>query len=330
MPSLPATVLIVMLVSLLGLLAAGIGAVFGAWRLVSRIGAKLLPGEAEPAPEPPALPDLGHYPERLAALEDSLEQSLRAGESQSMHLAAKRRELAAKPDREELTRRYTEDLELLESQSQANKRVLATIWKTRAILALRVHLAEAARARPDLDHLPQPADVPPDQLPEAARAYTRACREVRAFVRELDRARSGLLTAVPAPSVHAEVLPAHREEVDREAAGVQRIFQDLRDRMDHLADTLGYLSDRFRTQQVVEGSSDALDLGPEAGQILRDVSVALRALDELSAVGEAGLADAAVHGLASEIADLERLGLDVDLQADADREVERLLASFRT
>ncbi len=325
-----AVILIVALVSLLGLLAAGAGTVYGIWKLASRVGASLLPDRSERDPEPPALPDLSHYPERLAALEDRLEQSLRAGESQSMHLAAKRRELAAKPDREELTRRYTEDLDLLESQSQANRRVLATVWKTRAILALRVHLAEAARARPDLDHLPQPADIPTEQLAEAARAYTLACREVRAFVRELDRARSGLHAAVPSPSVHAEVLPAHREEVDREAAGIQRIFQDLRDRMDRLADTLSYLADRLRTQQVVEGSSGALDLGPEAGQILRDVSVALRALDELSAVGEAGLADAAVHGLASEIADLERLGLDVDLQADADREVERLLASIRT
>ena len=110
--------------------------------------------------------------------------------------------------------------------------------------------------------------------------------------------------------------------------GIERILEDLRERMDALADTLEYLSDRFRTQRVVEGATGGMDLGPEAGQLLQEVAVALRALDEMSAVGEGGLADVAVDGLASEIANLEKVGLDVDLQADADREVEKLLASF--
>lgn len=326
-----APVVAAFLVILLVMAAVGIGSIFGAWKLVTSIGDKALPRDGQGAPGATSaleVPDLRRYPERLEALQDALEQSLRAGESQTMHLTAKRNEIAAKPGREEIAQRYAQDLALLETQAQANRRVLATVWKTRAILALRVHLAEAARARPELDHLPQPADVGPGQLDEAARAYTRACREVRDFVQQLDRARSGLHDVVPGPSVHAEVLPAHREEVEQEAAGIQRIFQDLRERMDSLADTLDYLSDRFRTQKVVEGSSGALDLGPGAGQLLQEVSVAVRALDEMSAVGDSGLADVAVDGLASEIANLEKVGMDVDLQADADREVERLLASF--
>jgi len=327
--------LIAVVVVLLGIMALVGGiSVLGAWKLVTRKSDPALPPSAVRAglegvttPEA-ATVDLYRYPERLEALQESLEQSLRASESQSMHLTAKRNEIATKPGREEIAQRYAQDLELLSVQSDATQRVLATVWKTRSVLALRVHLASAARERPDLDHLPQPVDVKPGQLEEAARAYGNACRSLRAFVRRLDVARDAIHTVIPSPSVHADVLPEHRGEVETESAGIVRIIEDLRERMDALADTLDYLSDRFRTQKVVEGSTGVLDLGPEAGQLLQEVAVAIRALDDLSAVGEAGLADAAVDGLASEIANLEKVGLDVDLQADADREVERLLASF--
>jgi len=329
-----APLIMALLVFLLAMAVVGGASVLGAWKLITRKTEQALPSsspraglEAAPSVEEVAA-DLQRYPERLEALQDSLEQSLRASESQAMHLTAKRNEIAAKPGREAIAQRYTTDLELLSVQSDATQRVLATVWKTRAILALRVHLASAARERPDLDHLPQPMDVAPGQLDEAARAYSNACRALRLFVRRLDVARDGIHGVIPSPSVHAEVLAEHRGEVELEAAGIERIVEDLRERMDALADTLDYLSDRFRTQKVVEGTTGVLDLGPEAGQLLQEVAVAIRALDDLSAVGEAGLADAAVDGLASEIANLEKVGLDVNLQADADREVERLLASF--
>jgi len=322
------------MVFVLAMLVVGAGAVFGSWKLITRardgeLGTTPSRAGLEGLTTPEeAVADLHRYPERLEALQDNLEQSLRASESQSMHLTAKRNEIATKPGREEIAQRYTQDLELLEVQSDATQRVLATVWKTRAILSLRVHLAESARERPDLDHLPQPMDVDATQLEEASRAYSNACRSLRAFVRRLDSARGIIHTVIPSPSVHAQVMAEHRAEVEKEAAGIENIMVDLRERMDTLADTLDYLSDRFRTQKVVEGTSGAMDLGPEAGQLLQEVAIAIRALDDLSAVGEGGLADVAVDGLVSEIANLEKVGLDVDLQADADREVERLLASF--
>ncbi len=327
-------------VALLMLLFVALGAIAataGVWKLIKVVSARALPRErpresiaSSPAATPAAATqeDLQRYPERLEGLQLQLEGALRAGESQLLHLTAKRNEIAAKPGREALAERYTQDLALLEAQAKATQGVLATIWKTRAVLALRVHLAEAARGHPELDHLPQPIDVSPGQLDGAARAYARACRDLRAYLQQVDKQRARIHEIVPTPSVHAALRPDHRADVEREAESVEKAFTDLRERLDALADNLDYLSDRFHTQKVVEGSSAGLDLGPEGSALLHEVNRAILELDHLSAIGEEGLADVAVDGLAAEIANLEKVGLDIDLQADADREVERLLASF--
>jgi len=328
---------------LLFFLAFALVATGGAYKLLKGIKKSPSLGDAQPrgslsgagvsgAPEGDsfgvASNDLDRYPARLAALEAQLERTLQAAESQHTELQAKRDKLADKPGRADLAARYDEDLGVLSAQSGTARRVLATVWRTRAILSLRVHLACAARQRPELDHLPQPLDVDPEGLDDAAREYARASGEVRSFVKLLDAERAQIDAAVPRPSRDAQITPEHRESVEAERAEVDRLFGSLRERMDNLADTLEYLSDRFRTQKVVVGTQGAMDLGPEAGELLGEVSQALSQLEDLSAIGDKGLADVAVDGLVSDLAVLEEVGFDVDLQADANREVERLLASM--
>ena len=323
--------------------AAGI--LIAAFILVAVMGAmKVLPApkrvalKPSPAPsEPPPLSsngesrnsrDLGRYPERLAALERRLEASLRAGQGQALHLAAKRADIATKPGREGLADRYGQDLLVLEKQAEATRSVLSTLWRTRAVLLLRVHLAHSARRHPNLSHLPQPLNVGPDELDAAVREYARACKRVREFVVHLDNQHELLPEVVPAPSVYSDIAAEHRDLVEVEMRQISETFLQLRERMDALADTLDYLCERFRTQKVVEGTPAGFDLGPEAGLLVQEVAAALGELETLSAVGDKGLAEVAVDGLVSEITTLEKVGLDINLQADANREVERLLASF--
>lgn len=272
--------------------------------------------------------DLKRYPRRLAELERQLEDQHSAAREQVQHLSVKHAEMAEKPGREELAGRYKHDLDAVEERSQTTRRVMATVWKTRAILHLRVHLAIAARQRPELDHLPQPLEVDASDLDHAADSYSRACRNVRAFVRLLDQENDKVAGRVPSPPLVAEVTDEDRAAVEEEVAAVQETLGALRERMDNLADTLDYLSDRFRTQRVVESGNLGLDLGPEAGALLSEVSGALGQLEALSAVGDKGLADAAVDGLSEDIGRLERAGLDSLAEAEAMEEVDRLLEQF--
>lgn len=272
--------------------------------------------------------DLIAYPERLADLEVRLLESHRAAQQQLQHLGVKHAEIAAKPGRDDLAARYADDLKVLEQRAAATRRVMATVWKTRAILLLRVHLAIAARQRPALGHLPKPLDVDRSRLEAAARSYAHACRDVRAFVADLDARRASLVEVPPKPNLSAEVSPADTQAVEAERAEVDATFQRLRERMDALADTLDYLSERFRTQQVVEGAGLELEVGPEAGRLLDELGVALAELDQLSAVGDKGLADAAVDGLSRDIGKLEAAGREADAEAEASLEVARLLEQF--
>ncbi|MFT5585360.1 MAG: hypothetical protein ACI9VR_002949 [Cognaticolwellia sp.] len=272
--------------------------------------------------------DLKRYPRRLAELERQLEEQHQAAELQHDHLGGKLEQLSAKEGREELVARYEQDLGLLVRRTEVTQRVLGTVWKTRAILHLRVHLAIAARQRPDLAHLPPPLDVESGDLEQAARAYTRACIEVRTFVETLDSLKGGVHEVVPPEPDVSEVQDSDRQAITQEVGAVEDTLASLRERMDSLADTLDYLGDRFRTQRVVESGSLSLSLGPEGEALLDEVTSALSQLDELSAVGDKGLADAAVDGLTEDIANLEQVGLDGLAEAEAQLEVQKLLAQF--
>jgi predicted nucleic acid-binding Zn-ribbon protein len=272
--------------------------------------------------------DLKRYPRRLAELERQLEEQHEAAELQHEHLGNKLEQISAKEGREELVARYEGDLGLLERRTEVTQRVLGTVWKTRAILHLRVHLAIAARQRPDLAHLPPPLDVDSGDLEQAARSYTRACIEVRTFVETLDSLMGGVDQVVPPEPEIAEVQESDRASIAQEVSAVEGTLASLRERMDSLADTLDYLGDRFRTQRVVESGSLSLSLGPEGEALLDEVTSALSQLDELSAVGDKGLADAAVDGLTEDIANLEQVGLDGLAEAEAHLEVQQLLAQF--
>ena len=94
--------------------------------------------------------DLQRYPERLAALERQLEEAWRAASLQARHLKLKRVELEEKGSRAELVERYEKDLASLRERQESIEGVLATVWRTRSSLLLRVHLAVAARQRPEL------------------------------------------------------------------------------------------------------------------------------------------------------------------------------------
>ena len=271
--------------------------------------------------------DLKQYPRRLKELEDQLLGSHRAAQQQLQHLSVKAAEMDEK-GRADLAERYQSDLDVLERRAAATRRVMATVWKTRAIQHLRVHLAVAARQRPDLAHLPQPLDVQPHELEAAAENYFLSRNEVRAFVEVLDGLTGRVSEVVPPKPLSAEVDPKDELAVQKEVDAIERTLTQLRDRMDKLGDTLDYLSDRFKTQRVVEGADLSVDFGPEASKLLVEVSGAVSQLEALSAVGDKGLADAAVESLCEDIGNLEHAGLAATAEQEANEEVQRLLEQF--
>lgn len=273
--------------------------------------------------------DLKSYPRRLMELERSLERIHGHAVEQMQHLRSKQAEMEAKEGRADLAERYRQDVEALERRTQAIRRVLATVWKTRAILHLRVHLAIVARQRPDLEHLPQPLDVQAHELEGAANLYTAARARVRTFVTRVSEGLEDLDRVPPPPPLDADVGSADRNAVELELGDVRGTLTGLQFKMDKLADDLEYLSDRFRTQRVVEGAPLELDLDPGAHEVLAEVAGALAQLEQLSAVGDKGLAEAAVDSLTEDIAHLEQGGLDLQAEADAQKEVETLLRQFQ-
>ncbi|HJN72818.1 MAG TPA: hypothetical protein QGF58_02690 [Myxococcota bacterium] len=271
--------------------------------------------------------DLRQYPRRLKELEDQLIGSHRAAQQQLQHLGLKASEMDEK-GRGDLAERYQADLDVLERRAAATRRVMATVWKTRAILHLRVHLAVAARQRPDLAHLPQPLDVDPSELEAAAENYFLSKNEVRTFVEVLDGLCGHVSEIVPPKPLSAEVDPKDELTVQKEVDAIERTLEQLRERMDKLGDTLDYLSDRFKTQRVVEGADLSVDFGPEASKLLVEVSGAVSQLEALSAVGDKGLADAAVDSLCEDIGRLEQAGMEASAEEEANQEVQRLLEQF--
>ncbi|MBO85836.1 MAG: hypothetical protein CL927_10780, partial [Deltaproteobacteria bacterium] len=97
------------------------------------------------------------------------------------------------------------------------------------------------------------------------------------------------------------------------------------DRMDRLADTLGYLADRCRTRAVVAGSEVQLEAGAGTEGLLSEVADALSGLQEMARIGDQQLAESALDNLAEDISQLERAGLNARAAAEAELEIARLL-----
>ena len=271
--------------------------------------------------------DLLRYPRRLGELQARLVEQQEQATSQAAHLVERRAELEGRPEREDLVRRYTEDARLLERRAERMARVLGIVWKTRALLALRAHVAVTARRRPLLDGLPE-GEVPQDALEQAAVAYDRAANAVRAFVGELDSRANDLDDVMPVPPAQALITEPVRLEVEGERVHTLQTYSTMRDRMDALADNLVYLADRCRTRAVVEGGPGAIDAGPGSEALLDELNRALGGLAEMVSVGDQKLADAAMDNLAEDISQLERAGLDAQAETDAVLEVQRLLDQF--
>lgn len=271
--------------------------------------------------------DLLRYPRRLGELQARLCEQHEQALQQAARLHERREELAERPDREDLARRYSDDAGLLQRRAQRMARVLGVVWKTRALLVLRAHVAITARRRPVLDDLPD-GDVPFDSLEDAARDYDRASDTVRAFVDELDSRANDLDEMLPAPPTQAFVSEELRITVEGERMHTLQTYQGMRGRMDELADTLGYLADRCRTRAVVEGGPGTIEAGPGSEALIEELEQALGGLSDLAEVGDRQLADAAMDNLAEDISQLERAGLDAQAETDAVLEVQRLLDQF--
>ena len=268
--------------------------------------------------------ELRATPLRLAQLERQLGEALKRADLQAAHLRDRRRRIEDKENRGELLARYDEDMELLARRAQNMRRVMALLWRTRAILELRAHIAISARRRPDLAHLPE-GEVAKDRLERAAGEYDRAADAVRNFVAYIDERSSDLKLAVPFLPEGASVEDDDETMVTAEQGRTAETYTALQDRMDRLADTLGYLADRCRTRAVVAGSEVQLEAGAGTEGLLSEVADALSGLQEMARIGDQQLAESALDNLAEDISQLERAGLNARAAAEAELEIARLL-----
>ncbi len=268
--------------------------------------------------------DLRHTPRRLGQLEDQLGQALVRAEQQADHLRDRRRRIEGKEDRAELLARYDEDIVLLGRRGVNMRRVMALLWRTRAILELRAHLALTARQRPDLAHLPE-GEVPKQRLDSTADDYDHAADAVRSFVSHISDRVADLKLSIPRVPDEADVDEEDRKMVTDEQAHTAATYASLQDRMDRLADTLSYLADRCRTRAVVAGSEVQFEAGAGTEGLLSEVTDALSGLQAMANLGDQQLADSALDNLAEDITQLERAGLDARAAAEAELEIARLL-----
>ena len=271
--------------------------------------------------------DLLSYPDRLAQLEARLVDSHAAAAEQAEHLRSRGERVAAKDDRSELVERYTADAAALATRSESMRRVMALVWRTRAVLLVRAHVAITARARPRLEGLPA-GEVQLDDLPAAAETYERAAEGVREFVAHVETRTADLSVTVPGAPRFAELAEEDHRMIDEEKQRARATYADLGNRMDRLADTLSYLADRCRTRQVVEAARVGVEGAPGTADLMDDVGDALRALEGLAEIGDQQLADSAMDNLAEDISQLEQAGLEAQAEADAALEVGRLLDQF--
>jgi hypothetical protein len=282
--------------------------------------------------------DLNAYPERLARLESRLDERHGAVQDQMRLLADRRAEVAEKPDRADLVARYDEDIGHLDRRAGSMRRVASLVWRTRAILSLRVFLAITARKRPKLPALPESvsASAAKETLQKARAGYLDAAASVRFYVDEID-ARDALVDGtVPAPLPSAEVDEAMRAAVERERLATRKAHFELRARMDRLADNLTWLADHVGTLQVVDDALEAPGAGQDSAaghdkgvaHLLGEVNAAIAGLNALAGSVDHQLADRALDQLTDDVGQLEQQGLEEEAAAKAEMEVARLVEGF--
>ncbi len=271
--------------------------------------------------------DLLRYPDRLGELEARLVASHDAARAQADHLRVRGQKVGAKEDRDALAVRYAGDAAALDPRADGMRRVMGLVWRTRAVLLLRAHVAVTARARPRLESLPE-GDIPVAELPAAAEAYERAAACVRDFVVSIEGRLADLSVAVPRPPAQAEIGDDDRRLVDDELRRARETYTDLQNRMDRLADTLSYLADRCLTREVVEAARVGVDGAPGTADLVDEVAEALRPLEGLTELGDPQLADSAMDTLAADTSQEEAAAEVARAAADAELEVARLLEQF--
>lgn len=272
--------------------------------------------------------DLQTYPNRLAGLETRLLQRHTEVQQQMQQLDGRRAEMADKDDRADLEKRYAEDLATLRKRADSLRRVAAVVWRTRAMLLYRVHLAGTARLRPQLGALPSGAEARRD-LAGASIAYRAAAQEVRFYLDTIDKRLRELERLQPPEPLSAEVDDVLRADVARERAACETEHLSLRGRMDRLVDDLTWVADHFAAMKVMEGEEE-VKVGAGADRILDEATRALTGIDKLSAAVDPRVADAAMDSLAADVSRLEQAGLDARAEADARLEVERLVGGLAT
>lgn len=316
-----------------------------AWRTTKLAGKRLLslrrtPGARQltdgrgPAQGGPVDADLLAYPQRLEALETRLDERHRAVQAQLRVLAERSLELAGKPDRADLVARYEVDIGHLDRRAASIRRVITLVWRTRAILLLRVHLAVTGRRRPALKDVTGDlggAPLPRRELARARAAYADAAGEVRTYLDTVRERFSELQNVIPPVPAAAEVDEATTAVLNEERARVALAHTDLIDRMDRLADNLIWLADHAGTLEVVDDELAAppgAPHGESAAHLLGEVSTAISRLNELAQAVDHQLVGRAMEQLQDDVGRLETEGLEEQAAAAAEIEVARLVEGF--
>ncbi len=312
--------------------AAALGAVgYFAYAMVG--AARRLPGVrrlprvgVRPEAETRALTDddLFSCPRRLGELEARLAERHAAVQAQAEVLAARRASLAGKAARDDLTRNYDQDVNLLTRRSASMRRVLAQVWKTRTILVLRAQLAATARRRPDLGRLPDPAAAGV-HLKAASVRFLEAAEQVRRYLDQVDTDSHGLAQAAPPRPEVADVDAAIVAAVEAEQASTRRAYAELREDIDRLADNLTWLGDHCAARAIADTAPEPMDQMGGAARLLEEVEAALVAVSQLSRSVDPTLAATALANLDEEISGLEKAGMEAQAETDAVLEVDRLL-----
>ena len=326
--------------------AGGLGAYLAA-RLAYKTATKLrrmpvvrkIPviGARPPEAPKPLDHDLRAYPDRLLSLETRLAGRHAEVQGQMRLLADRRVALGTKPDRADLVARYDEDIGHLDRRAASMRRVTALLWRTRAILVLRVFQAVTGRLRPKLPVLPDNSRLlSRDDLGRARGAYGEAAAAVRFYIDDLRERLRALDEVVPTPPAAADVDESMRAAVATELERVRASHQDMLARMDRLADNLTWLGDHAGTMQVVDDEVALPAAGPHgesAAHLLEEVDSAVNALNSLAGAVDRHLADRvaterALDELDDDVGKLEKQGMEAQAAAQAEIEVARIVEGF--
>ncbi len=285
-------------------------------------------------PEPPLAidADLRAYPERLLVLESRLVVRHAAVQEQLRLLADRRAEVGGKSDRQDLVARYEDDIGHLDRRATSMRRVMALVWRARAVLALRVFHAVTGRLRPKLPLLPDGSrKMSRDELLRARGTYLEAAAAVKFYIDEVRERLRALSEVVPSAPTSADVDPEMLAAVEGERARVVGAHESLLARMDRLADNLTWLADHAGTLHVVDDEVPMPVAGPKgetATHLLEEVDAAVTALNALAGAVDRHLADRALDELTDDVGRLETQGLEEQAAAQAELEVAKLVEGF--